>query len=138
MALDLTDGAIQIIHSSVQAGNQGGDVMALLMLRRSGIELDLHMFEEAASDARSAVELLQRNTPAGTWSATLGRAYLSYGQALTAQNHRDAARQALQSAVGHLEKTFGGDHPQLVNARALLDTSNDADMASLRRAGAHK
>jgi tetratricopeptide (TPR) repeat protein len=138
MALDLTDGAIQIIHSSVQAGNQGGDVMALLMLRRSGIELDLHMFEEAASDGRSAVELLQRNTPAGTWSATLGRAYLSSGQALAAQNHRDAARQALQSAVGHLEKTFGGDHPQLVNARALLDTSNDADMASLRRAGAHK
>jgi serine/threonine-protein kinase len=138
MALDLTDGAIQIIHSSVQAGNQGGDVMALLMLRRSGIELDLHMFEEAASDARSAVELLQRNTPAGTWSATLGRAYLSYGQALAAQNHRDAARQALQSAVGHLEKTFGGDHPQLVNARALLDASNDADMASLRHAGAHK
>jgi tetratricopeptide (TPR) repeat protein len=138
MALDLTDGAIQMIHSSVQAGNQGSDVMALLMLRRSGIELDLHMFEEAASDARSAVELLQRNTPAGTWSATLGRAYLSYGQALAAQNHRDAARQALQSAVEHLEKTFGGDHPQLVNARALLDASNDADMASLRRAGAHK
>jgi tetratricopeptide (TPR) repeat protein len=138
MALDLTDGAIQIIHSSVQAGNQGGDVMALLMLRRSGIELDLRMFEQAASDARSAVELLQRNTPAGAWSATLGRAYLSYGQALAAQDHRDAARQALQSAVEHLEKTFGGDHPQLVNARALLDASNDADMASLRHAGEHK
>jgi tetratricopeptide (TPR) repeat protein len=120
-ALDLTNRAVEIIRSSVQAGGQGTDVMALLMLRRSGIELDLRMFGDAASDARSAVDLLRTNTPATAWSATLGRAHLALGQALAAQDDRAAARAALQSAAEHLEKAAGRDHPQAVHARALLD-----------------
>ncbi len=138
MALDLTNRAIEIVRSSVRAGGQGGDVMALLMLRRSGIELDLRLFSEAASDAASAVDLLQTETPAGAWSATLGRAYLALGQALAAQDNPGAARHALQSAVEHLEQTTGREHPQLVNARALLDASTSLGVASQHHAGARK
>jgi tetratricopeptide (TPR) repeat protein len=120
VALDLANRAMQIVRNSVQAGGQGADVMALLTLRRSGIVLDMHMFGEAASDAQLAVDLLQTDVPPGAWSATLGRAYLALGRALAAQADRDAARAALQSAVEHLEKTTGREHPQVVDARALL------------------
>jgi serine/threonine-protein kinase len=124
-ALDLTNRAIEIVKSSVQSGGQGADVMPLLMLRRSGIELDLDQYDAAAADAKAAVDRLRTSTPAGSSSATLGRAYLALGRALAAKDGRDAARVALQAAVEHLEATTGRDHPHVIAARALLDQARD-------------
>jgi len=120
-ALDLTNRAIEIVKSSVQSGGQGADVVPLLMLRRSGIELDLQQYAAAALDAKAAVDQLRIETPTGSSSATLGRAYLALSRALAARDGRDAARAALQAALEHLEATTGPDHPYVIATRALLD-----------------
>jgi tetratricopeptide (TPR) repeat protein len=59
------------------------------------------------ADAARASNQLQRNAQPGTFSSSVGRAYLSLGRALQAQGKNGEAHAALQSAVERLRNALG-------------------------------
>jgi eukaryotic-like serine/threonine-protein kinase len=118
-ALQLADQAVAIDESAIKAGGQGADYLPTVLVRRSTIELEARHPDKAAADATRAVSLLQAAAQPGTFSSTLGRAYLALGLALQAQGRRDEARTAFRSAAEHLQSALGPDHPEAHSARQL-------------------
>jgi serine/threonine-protein kinase len=118
-ALRLASQAMDIAEASVKAGRQGADFLPTLLLRRSDLKLQLRRPDEAAADATRGLSLLQTAAQPGTFSSTLGRAYLTLGRALQAQGKPEEARAALRSAVQHLQSALGPDHPDTRAARQL-------------------
>jgi len=120
-AMELADQAVTIVEAAVKAGGQGVGLLHILLIRRSTIELAGRHPDQAAADAARAVSLLQAAAQPGTFSSTLGRAYLALGLALQAQGNRAEARTAFRSAAEHLQSALGPDHPDTRSARRLGD-----------------
>ena len=117
-ALELSTQAVTISEVALKAGRLGGDFLPTFVLRRSDVELQLGHPDQAEADAVRAIDLLQASSRMGTFSSTLGRAYLNLGRALQSQGKLSEAHPAFQSAAEHLQKTLGPDHPD--TRRALL------------------
>jgi serine/threonine-protein kinase len=110
-ALDLTNRAMAIIEAAAKNGRKGTQFTPILLGRRSSLELQLGRADDAAADARLALNLLQEVAPPGAYSSALGGAYLTLGKALRAQGKPDEARTAFLSAAEHLQNALGADHP---------------------------
>jgi tetratricopeptide (TPR) repeat protein len=107
----------------VEGNNQNAFAAPLVLTRRSELELDMHLVEEARTDAARAVSLKQPSVASGTSSNVLGNAYLALGRALLASGKAEEAGSALASAVEQLRPTLGSDHPQTRLAARLASTS---------------
>ena len=118
-ALELTKQAMTIAEAAVKNGKQAAQFLPILLLRRSGLELQLNDFVGAAADELKALNLLQGTTQPGTYSCEIGLAYLNLGRALQGQAKHDEARAAFRTAAEHLERTLGPDHPDSRTAREL-------------------
>ena len=120
-ALQHANQAVAIYEAAMKAGNAGESGMPMLLLRRSMIELQLARADEATTDAARGLKLLQAAAQPGTFSSSLGRAYLTVGRALQAQGKHEEARAAFASAAEHLQHSLGPDHPDTRSARQLAD-----------------
>jgi serine/threonine protein kinase/tetratricopeptide (TPR) repeat protein len=118
-ALELANHAITMLDASIKAGRQGGDLLPLALERRSALELRLHLKDEATADAARALSLLKQTAQPGTFSSTLGRAYLALMRSLQAEGKTREARDAGRSAVQHLQNSLGVNHPDTRSAREL-------------------
>ena len=96
------------------------DFLPMMLVRRSDIEILLQTPDKGVADASRAVEMLEKSAEPGTFSSIRGRAYLTLGRALQAQNKRDEARAALQTAFEHLQSTMGTNHSDTLSAREWL------------------
>ena len=76
-AIQLADQAVAIDEASIKARGEGAVPLRLLLIRRSTIELAAHRPNDAAADAARALSLLQAATEPGTFSSTMGIAYLA-------------------------------------------------------------
>ncbi len=115
-AVAAADQAVAIAESS----KQSSEYLPRLLLRRSGLELEMGRLENASSDAARALRMAQQLAEPGEFSSVSGRAYLAMGRALRAQGKAAEARAAFASAVEHLEPTLGPDHPETLEVRARI------------------
>ncbi len=120
LASTLADQAVAATEDAVKAGRQGVDFLPIALLRRSSVRLKTGHRDEAAADATRALDLLRKSSQPGTFSAYIGRAYLTLGYALHAQGKYDNCHAALRSAVEHFSHTLGEDHPETRKARQLV------------------
>jgi tetratricopeptide (TPR) repeat protein len=120
-AMSLINEAMEIAETSMKAGGDGGDYLPMLLVRRSGIELETRRDDQAVSDASGALVLLQKSARPGALSGTLGRAYLMLARALRAQGRHGEARANFKTASEHLQATLGPDHPDTRSARRLAE-----------------
>jgi eukaryotic-like serine/threonine-protein kinase len=122
-AMQLANQAVSITEPLVKAGRAGAFYLQTFLIRRSEIELGASHPDEAAADAAQALSTLQADTPPGTFSSYLGRAYLALARALDAQGKKDEAHAAALSAVVQLQNACGPEHPNTRAARqfASLD-----------------
>ena len=120
-ALQHANQAVAIYEAAMKAGKAGESGMPMLLLRRSMIELQLARADEATTDAARGLKLLQAAAQPGTFSSSLGRAYLTVGRALQAQGKHEEARAAFASAAEHLQHSLGPDHPDTRSAQQLAD-----------------
>ena len=118
-ALEGANKVLTMTQAGIKAGGQGADFLPTILVRRSDLYLQLQRAGEASADAATALGMLQRAAQPGTFSATLGRAYLTLGRALQVQGRRGEARAAGASAVEHLRSALGPDHPDTQRARQL-------------------
>jgi serine/threonine protein kinase len=125
-ALRLADQAVAIDEASIKAGGEGAVPLRNLLIRRSTIELASHRPSDAAADATRALSLLQASAEPGTFSSTMGRAYLALAGALEAQGKHDEARAAARSAAEQLQNAFGPDHPETLSARQLASLGSSS------------
>jgi tetratricopeptide (TPR) repeat protein len=121
-AISLADRAVALAEPDPQAR----EWLERCLERRSALLLRIGRPEAAASDAARAVALAVERTGTGSRSSFVGLAYLTLGRALAAQRRTDEAREAIESAVQHLEATLGHDHPETRSARQLLDSVRSA------------
>jgi serine/threonine protein kinase len=120
-AMRLADQAVMIDEASIKARGEGAVPLRNLLIRRSTIELAAHRPNDAAADAARVVSLLQASAEPGTFSCTMGRAYLALASAFEAQGKRDEARAAGRSAAEQLQNTLGPDHSETRSARQLAE-----------------
>jgi len=118
-AVRLADQAVAIAEASIKAGGEGAVLLRMLLTRRSTIELAADRPDDAAADAARALSLLQAAAEPGTFSSTMGRAYLALASALDARGKHDEARSAARSAVEQLQNALGPDHPETHSAQQL-------------------
>ena len=118
-ALELANHAVGIAETSASAGRGSADYQGNILVRRSGIELQLGRPDDALADASRALGMLQQGSVPGSFSSDLGRAYLALGRALQAQGKHDEAHAAFRSAAEHLQNALGPDHPDTHSAGQL-------------------
>jgi eukaryotic-like serine/threonine-protein kinase len=95
---------------------------ALVSAYRQRAEIDLQLGEAAMArqDADKAVELARSLGEGNAYSAFTGQANLILGNVLHVQGDNAAARVALTTAIQHLSKTEGPDHPDTLQAQKIL------------------
>ena len=116
-ALELANKAVAIAESS--SSGRGTLYLAIFLVGRSDIELELGRSVDAVADAARALTLAREDTPPGTFSSNLGRAYLALGRALQAQDKHEEARAAFLSAMQNFESTLGSGSSEAHRAREL-------------------
>jgi tetratricopeptide (TPR) repeat protein len=121
LASRLADQSVTITEAAIKSGGQGVDFLPILLMRRSTIRLETGHDADAAADANRALTLLQADLSPGTFSAYVGRTYLTLGHALEAQGKSREARAAFRSATENLQNTLGADHPDTRSARQLAE-----------------
>ncbi len=119
-ALQLVNQAVGIVEAAMKSGGEGAFYLPSLLTRRSAIELESGLPDQAAADANRAIHLQSAAQP-GTFSSKLGYAYLALGRAQRSQGKRNEARAAFSSAADHLQNTLGSDHPETRKARQLAE-----------------
>jgi serine/threonine-protein kinase len=126
-ALNLANQAIALVEASNKAGGVSANYLPTMLVRRAGIELEIPRLDDAAADARHALELLQQqSSPSGTLSAGLGRASLTLARVLKAQGRSEEARSAARAALENLQSTLGPDHADTLAARQLAGAETPA------------
>jgi serine/threonine protein kinase len=120
-AMRLADQAVAIDEASIKARGEGTVPLRLLLIRRSTVELPAHRPNDAAADAARALSLLQTATEPGTFSSTMGDAYLALANALEALGKHNEARAAARSAAEQLQNAIGPDHPKTRSALHLAE-----------------
>lgn len=121
-ALQFATEAIGIDETSIQSGGQGGAYLPLLLIRRSGVELDLHHAADAEADASRALRLEQGALEAGAESSQMGRAYLAHARALAQLGRSGEASAEFRLAAEHLNATLGPNHPDTLAAHRLAES----------------
>jgi hypothetical protein len=99
------------------------NVLALIGLARC--EQALGRGPAAATAADRAITLAETFVEKDAPSYLVGLSRAVLGEVQLANGEGDAARTSFQAALGHLERTLGGDHPATKDARsrALSSTS---------------
>jgi hypothetical protein len=120
-ALELADQGLAVAEASVAGGQAPATLLDNLLNQRSEIQLALGQPESAVADATRLVGLMREAAPAGTHTLELARAYRTLSRALEGSGDAEGSREALISALENFEDAAGADHPETLEARALVD-----------------
>ena len=113
--------AVALDEASIRRIGQCAALLATLLVRKSGIDLKSGQREEAVSDAKRAITLLEESKDASSVSSNVGRAYLALAQALEAEAKPGEAQLAARKAYANLQTTLGADQPDTQSARQLTN-----------------
>jgi serine/threonine protein kinase len=114
--------AVELDEASMRRIGQCANLLTSLLVSRSGIDLKSGQREQAVSDARRAIKLLEDREDPSILSSNVGRAYLVLAQALEAEGKPDEAQLAARKAYANLQTTLGSDQPDTRSARQLTNT----------------
>jgi eukaryotic-like serine/threonine-protein kinase len=114
--------AVELDEASIRRIGQCAALLTTLLVSKSGIDLKSGQREEAASDARRAIKLLEDREDPSILSSNVGRAYLALALALEAEGKPDEAQLAARKAYANLQTTLGPDQPDTKSARQLTNT----------------
>jgi tetratricopeptide (TPR) repeat protein len=114
------DGISRVVELLNAQGDKTNAALVTAYRQRSEIELKLGSAMKAKADADKAVEIARNLGEGNSYSAFTGQANLTLGNVLHAQGDDAAARAALTTAVQHLGKTQGADHPDTRRAQRIL------------------
>jgi tetratricopeptide (TPR) repeat protein len=120
-AMDLSNRAMAMAEATVKGGGQGTDFLPTFLKQQSVLELKLQRPDQAAADAAKALTMVQQSAQPGTFSSTIGRAYLALGRALQAQSKRNEARASFRAAAENFEHALGPDNSETREAKQLRD-----------------
>ncbi len=114
--------AVEIDEASIRRIGQCAALLSTLLVSKSGVDLKNGQREEAASDARRAIKLLEEREDPSILSSNVGRAYLALARALEAEGKPDEAQLAAAKAYANLQTTLGPDQPDTLSARQLTNS----------------
>jgi serine/threonine protein kinase/tetratricopeptide (TPR) repeat protein len=114
--------AVELDEASIRRIGQCAALLSTLLVSKSGIDLKSGQREEAASDARRAIKLLEDREDPSILSSNVGRAYLALALALEAEGKPDEAQVAARKAYANLQTTLGPDQPDTKSARQLTNS----------------
>jgi eukaryotic-like serine/threonine-protein kinase len=114
--------AVELDEASIRRIGQCAALLSTLLVSKSGIDLKSGQREEAASDARRAIKLLEDREDSSILSSNVGRAYLALALALEAEDKPDEAQLAARKAYANLQTTVGPDQRDTQSARQLTNS----------------
>jgi serine/threonine-protein kinase len=114
--------AVELDEASIRRIGQCAALLSTLLVSKSGIDLKSGQREEAASDARRAIKLLEDREDPSILSSNVGRAYLALALALEAEGKAAEAQVAAGKAYANLQTTLGPDQPDTQSARQLTNS----------------
>jgi eukaryotic-like serine/threonine-protein kinase len=114
--------AVEIDEASIRRIGQCAALLSTLLVSKSGVDLKSGQRDEAASDARRAIKLLEDREDPSILSSNVGRAYLALALALEAEGKPDEAQLAARKAYANLQTTLGSDQPDTKSARQLTNS----------------
>jgi eukaryotic-like serine/threonine-protein kinase len=114
--------AVELDEASIRRIGQCAALLSALLTSESGIDLKSGQREQAASDARRAIKLLEEREDPSILSSNIGRGYLALALALEAEGKPDEAQLAARKAYANLQTTVGSDQPDTQSARQLTNT----------------
>ena len=114
--------AVELAEASLRRIGQCAALIPTLLVSRSGIDLKSGQREQAVSDARRAIKLLEDREDPSIVSSNVGRAYLALALALEGEGKADEAQLAARTAYANLQTTLGSDQPDTQRARQLTNT----------------
>jgi eukaryotic-like serine/threonine-protein kinase len=123
LALQFANQSVTIGETAVKGGGEGAFALPGYLLTRSSIELASGSLDQALADSNRALDLVKSHSQTGSFSSTLGYAYLGVARALDAQGKHDDARAAAVSAAENFEQCLGAHHPDTRAARDLAGAS---------------
>jgi eukaryotic-like serine/threonine-protein kinase len=114
--------AVELDEASIRRIGQCAAMLTALLVSRSGVDLKSGQREQAVSDARRAIKLLEDREDPSILSSNIGRAYLALALALEAEGKPDETQLAARKAYANLQTTLGSDQPDTRSARQLTNT----------------
>jgi serine/threonine protein kinase len=114
--------AVELDEASIRRIGQCAALLSTLLVSKSGIDLKNGQREEAATDARRAIRLLEDREDPSILSSNVGRAYLALALALEAEGKPDEAQFAAGKAYANLQTTLGLDQPDTKRAGQLTNS----------------
>ena len=114
--------AVELDEASIRRIGQCAALLSALLVSKSGIDLEGGQRDEAVSDARRAIKLLEEREDPNILSSNVGRAYLALALALEAEGKPDEAQLAAGKAYANLQTTLGSDQPDTQRARQLTNS----------------
>jgi serine/threonine protein kinase/tetratricopeptide (TPR) repeat protein len=114
--------AVEVDEASIRRIGQCAALLTTLLVSKSGIDLKNGQPEEALSDARRAIKLLEGREDPSILSSNVGRAYLALARVLEAEDKPDEAQLAAGKAYANLQTTLGPDQPDTQSARQLTNS----------------
>jgi serine/threonine protein kinase/tetratricopeptide (TPR) repeat protein len=114
--------AVELDEASIRRIGQCAALLSTLLVSKSGIDLKNGQQEEAVSDARRAIKLLEDREDPNILSSNVGRAYLALARVLEAKDKPDEAQLAAAKAYANLQTTLGPDQPDTLSARQLTNS----------------
>ena len=114
--------AVETDEASMRRIGQCAALLTDLLVSRSGIDLKNGQREQAVSDARRAIKLLEDRGDPSILSSNIGRAYLALALALEAEGKPEEAQLAARKAYANLQTTLGSDQPDTQRARQLTNS----------------
>ena len=114
--------AVELDEASIRRIGQCAALLSTLLVSKSGIDLKGGQREQAVSDARRAIKLLEDREDPSILSSNVGRAYLVLALALEADGKPDEAQLAARKAYANLQTTLGSDQPDTQHARQLTNS----------------
>jgi eukaryotic-like serine/threonine-protein kinase len=114
--------AVELDEASIRRIGQCAALLSTLLVSKSGIDLKSGQPDQAVSDARGAIKLLEDREDPSILSSNLGRAYLALALPLEAEGKADEAQLAAGKAYANLQTTLGSDQPDTQRARQLTNT----------------
>jgi tetratricopeptide (TPR) repeat protein len=121
-AAHLATEAVETDEASIRRIGQCAALLSTLLVSKSGIDLKSGQREQAVSDARRAIKLLEDREDPSILSSNVGRAYLVLALALEAEGKPDDAQLAARKAYANLQTTLGSDQPDTQRARQLTNS----------------
>jgi eukaryotic-like serine/threonine-protein kinase len=114
--------AVETDEASIRRIGQCAALLSTLLVSKSAIDLKSGQREEAVSDARRAIKLLEDREDPSILSSNVGRAYLALALALDGESKPDEAQLAARKAYANLQTTLGSDQSDTQSARQLTNT----------------